>query len=147
MNQPIHPLRADRPSAPIKISDPTGQSDQAIRNSPSHSGKKPGLADLDALFGPLRIGEYSVSRQTLQALGGRVNGQPLSPTTTYFAEPDQAFIDALEFDTVQMEQRMRSVPSPENHQIPPLLYEIVTSAPPMRHRSCAKCPQASSLTP
>ncbi|NKF27747.1 calcium-binding protein [Pseudomonas sp. BGM005] len=130
MNQPIHPLRADRPSAPIKISDPTGQSDQAIRNSPSHSGKKPGLADLDALFGPLRIGEYSVSRQTLQALGGRVNGQPLSPTTTYFAEPDQAFIDALEFDTVQMEQRMRSVPSPENHQIPPLLYEIVTQRSP-----------------
>lgn len=130
MNQPIHPPRADRPSAPIKISDLTTQPDQPIQYSPPPSGQKPGLADLDDLFGPLRIGEFSVSRQTLQALGVRIDGQTLSAANTYFADPDQAFIDALEFDTVQMEQRMRAVPSPENLQIPPLLYEIVTQRSP-----------------
>ncbi|WP_249483869.1 calcium-binding protein [Pseudomonas sp. HS6] len=126
MNQPNHLSRPDRPSAPIKISDLN------IQPEPPRlpSGKAPGLADVDLLFGPLRIGEFSVSRQTLQALGGRINGQAISTNNTYFSEPDQTFIDALEFDTVQMEQRMRAVPSPENQQIPPLLYEIVTQRSP-----------------
>ncbi|MFM9384298.1 calcium-binding protein [Pseudomonas sp. UV AK001] len=118
--------RTDRSSAPIKISDLNIHPEPPLKPS----GKKPGLADLDALFGPLRIGEFSVSRQTLQALGGRIDGETLSATNTYFSEPDQTFIDALEFDTAQIEQRMRSVPSPENAQIPPLLYEIVTQRSP-----------------
>ncbi|MDL5597568.1 TcdA/TcdB pore-forming domain-containing protein [Bacillus subtilis] len=137
--------RTDRPSAPIKISDLN------IRQEPplQPSGQKPGLADLDTLFGPLRIGEFSVSRQTLQALGGRIDGETLSATNTYFSEPDQAFIDALEFDTAQIEQRMRSVPSPENAQISPLLYEIVTQrspdAPPlMREKSTGEFAEAMS---
>ncbi|MHB2250012.1 calcium-binding protein [Pseudomonas fitomaticsae] len=126
MNQPNDLSRADRPSAPIKISDLNIHLEPVLQPS----GQKPGLTDLDALFGPLRIGEFSVSRQTLAALGGRVDGQAISVTNTYFSEPDQAFIDALEFDTAQMEQRMRAVPSPENQQIPPLLYEIVTQRSP-----------------
>ncbi|WP_240789161.1 calcium-binding protein [Pseudomonas kribbensis] len=118
--------RTDRPSVPIKISDLNIPPEPPLQTS----GQKPGLADLDTLFGPLRIGEFSVSRQTLQALGGRIDGKTLSATNTYFSEPDQAFLDALEFDTAQIEQRMRSVPSPENTQIPPLLYEIVTQRSP-----------------
>jgi Ca2+-binding RTX toxin-like protein len=125
-NQLNSASRTDRPSAPIKISDLNIHPQPPLQPS----GQKPGLADLDTLFGPLRIGEFSVSRQTLQALGGRVDGAPLSATNTYFSEPDQAFLDALEFDTAQIEQRMRSVPSTENAQIPPLLYEIVTQRSP-----------------
>ncbi|WP_248743655.1 MULTISPECIES: TcdA/TcdB pore-forming domain-containing protein [unclassified Pseudomonas] len=143
MNQPNDLSRTDRPSAPIKISDLNIHPEPPLQPS----GQKPGLADLDTLFGPLRIGEFSVSRQTLQALGGRIDGGPLSAANTYFSEPDQAFIDALEFDTAQIEQRMRSVPSPENAQIPPLLYEIVTQrspdAPPlMREKSTGEFAEA-----
>ncbi|WP_438299883.1 calcium-binding protein [Pseudomonas sp. NMS19W] len=135
--------RTDRPSAPIKISDLNIPPEPPLQTS----GQKPGLADLDTLFGPLRIGEFSVSRQTLQALGGRIDGETLSASNTYFSEPDQAFLDALEFDTAQIEQRMRSVPSPENAQIPPLLYEIVTQrspdAPPlMREKSTGEFAEA-----
>ena len=120
------PPRTDRPSAPIKISDLNIPPEPQL----PASDQTPGLADLDALFGPLRIGEFSVSRRTLQALGGRVDGQAISPINTYFSEPDQAFIDALEFDTARIEQRMRAVPSAENARIPPLLYEIVTQRSP-----------------
>ncbi|RIJ08642.1 calcium-binding protein [Pseudomonas sp. 91RF] len=142
-NQSNDLSRADRPPAPIKISDLNIHPEPPLQPS----GQKPGLADLDTLFGPLRIGEFSVSRQTLQALGGRIDGETLSATNTYFSEPDQAFIDALEFDTAQIEQRMRSVPSPENAQIPPLLYEIVTQrspdAPPlMREKSTGEFAEA-----
>ncbi|MDI2143793.1 MULTISPECIES: hypothetical protein [unclassified Pseudomonas] len=125
-NQSNHLSRAGRPPALIKISDLNIQPESPLQPS----GQKPGLADLDVLFGPLRIGEFNVSRQTLQALGCRINGEAISATTTYFSEPDQSFIDALEFDAVQVQQRMRAVPSPENRQIPPLLYEIVTHRSP-----------------
>ncbi|WP_256574534.1 MULTISPECIES: calcium-binding protein [unclassified Pseudomonas] len=126
MNQPNNLSRTDRPSAPIKISDLNISPQTPLQPT----GQKTGLADLDTLFGPLRIGEFSVSRQTLQALGGHIDEQAISTSNTYFSEPDQSFIDALEFDTAQVEQRMRAAPSPENLQIPPLLYEIVTQRSP-----------------
>ncbi|WP_409316283.1 calcium-binding protein [Pseudomonas sp. KCJK9016] len=120
------PSRTDRTSAPIKISDLNIPPEPPLLAS----GQTPGLADLDALFGPLRIGEFSVDRQTLQALGGRIDGQVISPINTYFSEPDQSFIDTLAFDSAQIERRMRAIPSPESRQIPPLLYEIVTQRSP-----------------
>ncbi len=126
MNQPNDLSWTDRASAPIKISDLNIPPEPPLKPS----GEKPGLADLDALFGPLRIGEFSVSRQTLQALGGQIGGAPIAAANTYFPQPDQSFIDGLEFDTAQIEQRLRSIPSKENAQVAPLLYEIATQRSP-----------------
>jgi len=94
------------------------------------SGKSADLRDLDNLFGPVRFGEMTVSRQELQTLGARIDGELISPASSYFAEPDQTFIDSLELDPARVEQRIRSVDAQLSQQIPELLYEIVTQRSP-----------------
>lgn len=94
------------------------------------SGKSPDLRDLDNLFGPIRFGEMTVSRRELQALGARIDGEPIAPASSYFAEPDQAFIDGLELDPARIEQRIKSVDAKASQQITELLYEIVTQRSP-----------------
>lgn len=104
---------------PIKISD----INPALSPLP---GKTPDLNALDKLFGPLPIGELSVSRQELYVLGATLDGETLTPATVYFSEPDQTFIDALEFDPVKVEQRIRSADATASELVSTLLYEIVT---------------------
>ncbi|MEO3727789.1 calcium-binding protein [Pseudomonas syringae] len=113
-------------TAPITISDIITPSSSATAETGTKPGKVPDLSDLDKLFGPLRFGELTVSRQTLQALGTRVNGEAITAANTYFSEPDQFFTDGLEFDTVQVDQRIKSVDGEERQRVPELLYEIVT---------------------
>jgi len=113
-------------TASITISDIITPSNSATAETDVPSGKMSDLNDLDKLFGPLRFGELTVSRQTLQALGARVNGEAITAANTYFPEPDQAFIDGLQFDPAQVEQRIKSVDGQEHQRVPELLYEIVT---------------------
>ncbi|WP_244142415.1 calcium-binding protein [Pseudomonas allokribbensis] len=113
-------------TAPITISDINIPSNSATAKTDAPSGKVPDLNDLDKLFGAMRFGELTVSRQTLQALGARVNGEAITAANTYFPEPDQAFTDGLEFDPAQVEQRIKSADGQERQRVPELLYEIAT---------------------
>jgi len=113
-------------TAPITISDINIPSNSTTAETDTTPGKVPDLNHLDKLFGPMRFGELTVSRQTLQALGARVNGEAITAANTYFPEPDQAFIDGLQFDPAQVEQRIKSVDGQEHQHVPELLYEIVT---------------------
>jgi hypothetical protein len=114
----------------ISISDLEGPSTVKETGAHPFSGPTPNLHDVDDLFGPLRIGEMSVSRQQLHTLDARLNGQAITAATTYFSEPDQTFLDALEFDPAEVEQRIRSVNAQESHNVAALLYEIVTQRSP-----------------
>ena len=104
---------------PIKISD-------IKPSNTSLANKTPDLNDLDKLFGPLPIGEFTVSREELHVLGATLDGEAISPVITYFSEPDQTFIDTLEFDPVKVEQRIRSADATASELVSSLLYEIVT---------------------
>ena len=114
----------------ISISDIKDPPTVTDTGTPAFSGPSPSLHDVDKLFGHLRIGEISVSRQQLHALGGRLNGQTITAATTYFSEPDQSFLDSLEFDPAEVEQRIKSVNAKESQNVTALLYEIVTQRSP-----------------
>lgn len=114
----------------LKITDLPVESEPTATGTPAPSGKAPQLQDLDQLFGPLRIGEFSISRQEIQALGGRLNGQAIAAANTYFSEPDQTFIDALHFDPIQVEQRINSADGHVSQLVQQLLYEIATQRSP-----------------
>ncbi len=113
-------------TAPITISDINVPTTSPTVETEGTSEKSPDLRDLDKLFGPLRFGELTVSRQELQALGARINGEPVTASNTYFPEPDQVFTDGLELDPVQVEQRIKSIDGQARQRVPELLYEIVT---------------------
>ncbi|WP_244220755.1 calcium-binding protein [Pseudomonas kribbensis] len=113
-------------TTPIVISDINVQTTSSNTGVGALPAALPDPRDLDNLFGPIRFGELTVSRHELQALGARINGEPITSANTYFSEPDQAFTDGLEFDPVQAEQRIRSVDGQEGRRVPELLYEIVT---------------------
>lgn len=113
-------------AAPITISDIDTEATPSTAQAGAYPGNQPSLRDLDQLFGPLRFGELTVSRQELQALGARVSGELITAADTYFSEPSQTFTDSLELDSVQIEQRIKSVDAQDRQRIPELLYEIVT---------------------
>jgi Ca2+-binding RTX toxin-like protein len=111
---------------PLPITPPT-ESRHTTQISESKSpALKPGLQDLDALFGFLHIGEFSVSRVELHAMGAMINGELITSTNTYFAIPDQAFIDSLEFDPAKVEHRIKAVEGHQSHIPATLLFEIAT---------------------
>ncbi|MHC8385280.1 calcium-binding protein [Pseudomonas sp. LB3P14] len=132
------------PTALIKISD---------IDIPSHPtdttsfGKTPTLQDVDKLFGPLQIGEFTVSRQELQALGARLSGEDITATTTYFSDPDQHFFDSLEFDPSKVEQRIKSVDAQDSRLVSTLLYEIVTQRSPNAAALMSELPTGASTEP
>jgi hypothetical protein len=82
------------------------------------------LESLDKHFGPLRIGEAMVSRVELQAMGATVNGQPISPANAGMKVADQALLDGLNFDSTQVETRLKSVDVPDGATAAMLFYEI-----------------------
>ncbi|MGW8463200.1 calcium-binding protein [Pseudomonas sp. CLCA07] len=95
-------------------------------NTAAREIKQPDLKDIDNLFGPLRFGDLSVSRVELHSMGALLNGEIITGSLTYFAEPDQAFIDALEFDPVKVEHRIKTVETDQTHLPATLLFEIAT---------------------
>ncbi|MGL6245737.1 calcium-binding protein [Pseudomonas sp.] len=136
-------LSSRKPSTETVITDQSTPSDHA----PSSNSKPPSLKDIDKLFGPFRLGEYTVSRRELHAMGATVNGESITSSNTYFAEPDQTFIDSLELDPVKVEQRIKSIRKKRTHVVATLLFEIatrrsITAAPLLKESR-----QSTSITP
>lgn len=139
--------QSDYLTATVKISDIPPLSNPAEASTFPLADKTPNLRDLDKLFGPLRVGEFTVSRQELQALGGQLNGEAISAANTYFSEPDQAFFDALEFDPVLVEQRINSANAQQSQLVPTLLYELVTLRSPDAASLIREIPAHASAAP
>jgi hypothetical protein len=89
-------------------------------------GKMPSLLDVDTLFGPLRFGEVSISRRELLTLGAKVSGQDITAANTYFAQPDQAFIDALELNPAKVAARMLAAGQEDSHLVATAMFELAT---------------------
>ncbi|WP_316249769.1 calcium-binding protein [Pseudomonas sp. N40(2020)] len=93
------------------------------------------LKSLDKHFGPLRIGEIWVTRVELNALGATVNGQALSPSSANMKTPDQAFLDALNFDSATVDARLKHADISDSGVVATLFFEIAckrsVDAPPL----------------
>lgn len=152
-----NPFSQDRtetlPAASIFITDVVSASQSSAvlapnTETPASTGKTPSLDDVDALFGPLRIGEYTVTRKTLHAMSATLYGEAITAANTYFASPDQPFIDALEFDPTHLKRRLTSAVAQETTQTASLMYEIAThrspEAPPL-FREIAQSPTDADL--
>ena len=92
------------------------------------------LKTLDKRLGPLRIGEFTISRVELQAMGATVNGEHISGANAHLEAADKTFLDALGFDPAQVESRIKSTDNPDSSKVATLFFEIAckrspTSAP------------------
>ena len=104
--------------------------DTATDNETSHTQRKPNqLKDLDALFGPMKIGAYSITRRSLDALGATVNGEPLTGDNTLFRNPRRSFINSLQFNYSEIEKRIKITSFGDNYLLPTFLYEMAIARP------------------
>jgi hypothetical protein len=104
--------------------------DEPEKTSASTSRRKPGqLKVLDDLFGPLRIGPYTVTRRALDALGATIDGQPLTGHNTHFRTPSRSFINALQLSYPAIEKRMKVSTFGDGYLLPSLLFELAVLRP------------------
>lgn len=93
------------------------------------------LRALDQYYGPLPLGQFTVSRVELHLMEALVHGKPLDIDNTNFRQPTQAFIDGLQLNATDVESRIRASGNVGDYTIPTLLFEIAThrsiSAPPL----------------
>ncbi|MFJ2481782.1 calcium-binding protein [Pseudomonas sp. NPDC087598] len=83
----------------------------------------------DKLFGPLEIGQISVTRVALDALGARINGQPLNGDNTFFRVPKRSFVNSLQFSLTDIETHMKSANGRDAYLLPNLLFDIASRRP------------------
>lgn len=119
------------PSAPPLTPVSTPEPNDEIPDLPSRRS----LKSLDKRLGPLRFGNFDVTRVELKAMGAKVNGRSIRAENSNLKSPDQAFIDGLSFDPASVEARVKSVEIPDSGTVATLLYEIACKrsigAPPM----------------
>ncbi|MGJ7516575.1 calcium-binding protein [Pseudomonas baetica] len=93
------------------------------------------LRALDQHYGPLHLGQFTVSRVELHLMNALVHGKPLDIYNSNFRRPPQAFIDGLQLNPADVERRIRGSGTVGDYTIPTLLFEIAThrsvDAPPL----------------
>ncbi|QTD35134.1 calcium-binding protein [Pseudomonas fluorescens] len=97
--------------------------------SPALKNKRAQLKTVDQVFGPLQLGEYSITRRALNTLGATVDGQPLNGKNTFFRTPGKRFINAVQFDPVAIEARMKTTTGADDYLLPALLFELASRRP------------------
>lgn len=99
--------------------------------TPENSRRKPGqLKMLDDLFGPFKIGPYTITRRGLDALGATIDGQPLNGHNTHFRTPRRSFVNRLQLSYPEIEKRMKVSTLGDDYLLPSLLYEMACLRPP-----------------
>lgn len=94
------------------------------------SQRKPGqLKLLDDLYGPLKIGSYTVTRRALDTLGATIDGQPLTGHNTQFRTPSRSFVNALQLNYADIEKRMKVSTFGDDYLLPSLLFELANLRP------------------
>ncbi|RKS12728.1 hypothetical protein BJ917_5969 [Pseudomonas sp. WPR_5_2] len=92
------------------------------------------LRALDQHYGPLIVGQFTVSRIELHLMNATIDGEPLDIGNTNFRRPPQAFIDDIQLNPADVENRIRASGTVGDYTIPTLLFEIAT------HRSVDASP-------
>jgi hypothetical protein len=104
--------------------------DDAGKTSASTGQRKPGqLKMLDDLFGPFKIGSYTVTRRALDALGATIDGQPLTGHNTQFRRPSRSFVNALQLSYPDIEKRMKVSTFGKDYLLPSFLFELASLRP------------------
>ncbi|WP_339466486.1 calcium-binding protein [Pseudomonas sp. EA_65y_Pfl2_P74] len=99
--------------------------------APENSRRKPGqLKMLDDLFGPFKIGPYTITRRGLDALGATIDGQPLTGHNTQFRTPPRSFVNSLQLSYPEIEKRMKISTFGGDYLLPSLLFEMANLRPP-----------------
>lgn len=105
--------------------------DESATTLAAEGKRKPGqLRLLDELYGPMKIGPYTVTRRALDALGATIDGQPLTGHNTHFRTPSRAFVNALQFSYPEIERRMKVSSLGDDYLLPSLLFEMASLRPP-----------------
>lgn len=84
---------------------------------------------VDDLFGPLQLGEVSITRVSLNALGATFDGQPLNGKNTFFRRPRHSFINTLQFSAPNIERYITSYTGRDSYLLSTLLFEMASRRP------------------
>lgn len=95
----------------------------------SNKSKLDQLKFNDSVFGPFQIGEVSITRASLDALGATMDGQPLTRDNTFFRIPPRSFINSLQFSASAIEQHMKSSSGSNAYLLPTLLFDMASRRP------------------
>ncbi|HEF4761717.1 TPA: calcium-binding protein [Pseudomonas putida] len=100
----------------------------AAKDLPPRSSKqrKQALRALDQYYGPLLLGQFTVSRIELHLMNATVHGEPLDIGNTNFRRTPQSFIDGLRLNPMDVEKRIRESGTVGDYTIATLLFEIAT---------------------
>ncbi|POA48264.1 hypothetical protein C1893_10380 [Pseudomonas sp. MPR-ANC1] len=105
---------------------------KTARNNATDTSSKTYTSQLnlnDKLFGPLEIGQVSVTRVALDALGARIDGQPLNGDNTFFRVPKRSFVNSLQFSLTDIETHMKAASGRDSYLLPNLLFDIASRRP------------------
>lgn len=106
------------------------EDDKSGKTSTSSGQRKPGqLKMLDDLYGPLKIGSYTVTRRALDALGATIDGQPLTGHNTQFRIPRRSFTNSLQLSYAEIEKRMKVSTFGDDYLLPSFLFELANLRP------------------
>ncbi|WP_460117669.1 calcium-binding protein [Pseudomonas sp. H3_G09] len=101
----------------------------ATIDAPESSSKSNQLNFADEIFGPLQIGDISITRVALDHLGATVNGKPLNGRNTFSRVLKRSFIDALQFDLNKVEHAIKTTTGSDTYLLPTLLFEMASHRP------------------
>lgn len=96
---------------------------------PEHPSKRNQLKFADEIFGPLQIGDISITRVALDSLGATVDGKPLSGRNTFSRVLKRSFIDAVQLDLNKVEHAMKAATGSDSYLLPTLLFEMASHRP------------------
>jgi hypothetical protein len=105
------------------------KADPPSASDPQLKSKIEQLKINDSVFGPLEIGEISITRVSLHALGATIDGHPLNGQNTFFRVPKRSFINSLQFSASDIEQHIKLSDGGDNYLLPTLLFEIASRRP------------------
>ncbi|MED7670765.1 calcium-binding protein [Pseudomonas moraviensis subsp. stanleyae] len=83
----------------------------------------------DDVFGPLEIGDISITRTALDGLGATIDGQPLNGKNSFFRQPKLSFINGLQFDANKVEHYLKTSTGSDSYLLPTLLFEMASQRP------------------
>ncbi|WP_262137425.1 calcium-binding protein [Pseudomonas sp. Marseille-Q5117] len=87
------------------------------------------LKHVDTLFGPLQLGEVSITRVSLDALGATIDGQPLNGQNTFFRRPRRSLINSLQFSAEKIESLITTSTGRDGYLLSTLLFELASQRP------------------
>ena len=120
--------------------------DNAADTAPDTSRKnKTGQLKVnDTVFGPLQIGEISITRASLDALGATIDGKPLNGENTFFRTPKRSFINSLQFNASAVERCMKASSGNDVYLLPNLLFDMASRRPLTAPRMIREAPQSEA---